>query len=198
MAEQRKRRLTRDDIMSMAEYAKVRHSRRSEVVAQKQNRRVEVGPFATLYFESYATMWLQVHEMLRIEKGGDAQIADELAAYNPLIPKGDELVATLMFEIDDPVRRARELGRIAGVEKTVTLAFGGETVRAVPETDIERTKEDGKTSSVHFLHFPFTPAQIAKFRAANTQVIAGIAHPAYGHMSVLPEATRAALAADFD
>ena len=73
----------------------------SRIAAIKQNRRVEVGPFATFYFENYDTMWHQVHEMLHIERGGEAQIADELEAYNPLIPQGDELIATVMFEIED-------------------------------------------------------------------------------------------------
>ena len=91
--------LTRDDIMDMAQYAKVRKQRRAQMTEKKKNRRLHCGPHATFYFESFDTMWHQVHEMLFIEKGSEEQIEDELRAYNPLIPKGRELVATLMFEI---------------------------------------------------------------------------------------------------
>jgi hypothetical protein len=192
------RAITRADILPMADYAKVRKERRAALVLEKRQRRVEVGPFATFHFESYATMWLQVHEMLYIEKGGEAQIADELAAYNPLIPQGGELVATFMIEIEDAARRARELAKLGGIEQSVSLSFAGHNIRAVPEDDIERTKADGKTSSVHFLHFPFSAAAITAFRAPGTQVMLGVAHPNYGHIAVLPEATRALLAQDFD
>jgi hypothetical protein len=198
MTQQNKRAIAATDILPMAEYAKVRKVRRAAAVAEKRLRRVEVGPYATFHFECYATMWLQVHEMLFIEKGGAAQIPDELAAYNPLIPDGCELVATLMFEIEDADRRARELAKLGGVETTIALSFAGETVRAVPESEVERTTDTGKTSSVHFLHFPFTVEQIAKFRVPHTQVMLGLGHPNYGHIAVLPETTRQALAADFD
>jgi hypothetical protein len=195
---QSKRRITTADIMPMAEYEKVRAERRARAVAEKRNRRIAVGPFATLIFENYDTIWYQIHEMLRIEKGGEAQIADELSAYGPLIPNGRELVVTLMFEIDDPARRARELANLAGIEETIAIEVGGEAVTARPEHDVERTREDGKTSAVHFLHFPFTPAAIEKFRAAGAKVVLAIHHPAYSHMTVLPEATRQDLARDFD
>jgi hypothetical protein len=102
-----------------------------------------------------------------------------------------------MFEIDDPVRRQTMLGRMGGVERTAFIEFAGESVAGEPEGDLERTTEEGKTSSVHFLHFRFTPAQIAKFRTPGTQVLAGFRHPAYGHLAVMPEAVRAALAQDF-
>jgi len=193
-----KREITRDDIMPMADYAAVRAERRKQVTALKKNRRLDVGPHATFYFESYETMWHQIHEMLFIEKGGEAQIADELAAYNPLIPKGGELVATVMFEIPDPVRRARILAELGGVEETAFLRVGGETVAGVPEADVDRTSAAGKASSVQFIHFPFTAAQIEKFRAPGADVVVGFSHPAYGHMAVMPEAVRAALAGDFD
>lgn len=195
-----KRAITRADIMPMAEYAKVRAERRRAINARKQNRRVSVGPFATFIFETFDTMLHQVHEMLFVEKGGEEQIQGELDAYNPLVPNGSELVATLMFEIDEPQRRARELKRLGGVEETVSLQFADETVRAVPtEDDQQRTDpETGKTSSVHFLHFRFTPAQIAKFRAPGTRVILAIEHPNYAHMAQLPEAVRTELGGDFE
>jgi hypothetical protein len=191
-----KRQITKADILPMAEYGRERAALRQNVVAVKRRRRVEVGPVATFYFENYQTMWHQVHEMLFIEKGGDAQIEDELRAYNPLIPNGSELVATVMFEIDDPVRRARTLLKLGGIERSMFLQIGAEKVRGLPEGDVERTKADGKTSSVHFAHFPLTPAQKAVFRTAGAQVVLGFDHPEYGHMTVLPEATRAALAED--
>jgi hypothetical protein len=141
----------------------------------------------------------QVHEMLFVEKGGEAQIAGELEAYNPLIPKGRELVATVLIEIDEPARRARELRKLGGIETAIALQFGGETVNGVPAEDQERTDpETGKTSSVHFIHFPFTEPQIAKFRAHGAKVVLAIEHPNYGHMAQLPEAVRAELAADFE
>jgi hypothetical protein len=113
--------ITRDDILAPEAYAAERAERRREINEIKRFRRLEVGPYATFYFENFDTMLHQVHEMLHIEKGGDAQIVDELAAYNPLVPTGRELVATLMFEIADPERRDRELRRLTFVEKTITL-----------------------------------------------------------------------------
>jgi len=164
----------------------------------KKTRRLAVGPDAMFSFECYETMWHQIHEMLYIEKGGEDQIADELAAYNPLVPKGDNLVATLMFEIDDADRRARVLARLGGVENTVTLSVDGETIRAVPEGDVERSTAAGRTSSVHFLRFPFTRPQIEKFARPGADVTLGVGHENYGHMARLPEAVRAALAGDFN
>jgi Protein of unknown function (DUF3501) len=193
-----KREITREDLMPPAEYAKVRAARRQAVVARKQNRRLEVGPVATFHFEDYDSMWLQVQEMLYIEKGGEAQIADELSAYNPLIPNGRELVATVLFEIDDPIRRKTLLARLGGIEDTAFIRMGEETIKGVSEADIDRTSADGKASAVQFIHFPFTPAQISKFRAPGAQVIVGFTHQAYGHMVVMPESGRAALADDFD
>ena len=159
-----KRKITRDDLLAMGEFGAIRKQRRAEMSAIKRQRRGEGGPAATLYFESYDTMWWQIHEMLWIEKGGEAQIDGELSAYNPLIPKGTELVATLMFEIDDPNRRAMFLAGLGGVEETVTMSFNGETVTAVPEDDVDRTTGNGKASAIQFLHFPFTVGQIAKLR----------------------------------
>ena len=152
----------------------------------------------TFYFESYETMWLQVHEMVFIEKGGPEQVPDEIAAYNPLIPKGAELVATFMIEIDDPVRRATVLATLGGIENTAFIAIGGDRIFARAEADQDRTREDGKASSVQFVHFDFSPAQIAAFRAPGAEVVLGFAHPRYGHMTVLPENVRAELASDFD
>ena len=190
--------LTRDDIMDMPPYGAIRMERRREIVADKKNRRVHIGPHATFYFENYWTMWLQVHEMLYIEKGGEAQIPDELNAYNPLIPKGRELIATVMFEIDDPAKRAAVLGELGGVEETFFLSIDGAEVTATAETDVDRTSAEGKASSVQFVHFHLTDDQAAKLKGGAGEVILGIKHPAYSHMTILPPATRAALAGDLD
>lgn len=189
--------ITRADLLPMAVYEKERKERRAKMAALKANRRVEVGPFATFYFESFDTMLHQVHEMLAIEKGGDAQVQDELAAYNPLVPKGRDLMATVMFEIEDPARRARELARLGGVEDQMFMVAAGQRSQGRQIGDEERTRADGKTSSVHFLRFIFTPEQIAAFKKAGAEVTIEIAHPNYGHMARLPEAVRAALAGDF-
>jgi hypothetical protein len=198
MAGRNHREITRADILPLAEYGKRRAEYRNRVLAVKRHRRVEVGPVATFYFECYETMWQQIHEMLWIEKGGEEQIEDELRAYNPLIPKGRELVATVMFEIDDPVRRKTFLSRLGGIEETAFLRFDGETVKGMPEADVDRTTADGKASSVQFIHFPFTAEQIAKFRKPGTEVVLGFSHANYGHMAMLPDAVRQALAGDFD
>ncbi len=191
-------RITRDDILSMEDFARIRDARRAEIIAVKARRRVPVGPDITFYFENYDTMWWQVHEMLRSEKGGEAQIDDELAAYNPLIPKGDELVATMMIEIDNPERRARALAGLGGIERAVAFRIDDQTIPAEPEHDVERTTSEGRTSSVHFLHFRFTAAQIEAFRSGKVPVILEISHPGYAHMAVLPDEVRAELAGDFD
>jgi len=190
--------IAREDIMDIEVYGRERPERRKRLTEVKRNRRLEVGPFATFYFESFETMLHQIHEMLYIEKGGEEQIADELAAYNPLIPNGSELVATVMFEIDDPVRRATALAKLGGVEETVTIRIGDQIVKGVPEADIDRTTAAGKASAVQFIHFPFTKDAIAAFREPGAQVLVGFDHPQYGHMAVMPEAVRAALAEDFD
>ena len=189
------RRITPDDLLSGQEYDSQRRALKANLLPMKKLRRVEVGPFATFYFENYATMWLQVQEMLRIEKGGAEQIPGELEAYNPLIPQGEELIATLMLEIEDEKRRNAVLLTLGGIEEAVFLEIGGETIKATPTEYDDRTTPDGKTSSVHWLRFKLTAEQIARF--TSERVIIGVAHRHYGHMAVLSEETRAALAKDF-
>ena len=193
-----KRQLTRHDILPPAEYAAMRSEQRKRITEIKRYRRVEVGLFATFYFENHETMRHQVQEMLHIERGGEAQIEDELAAYNPLIPQENELVATVMFEINDPARRASVLARLGGIENHVFLDIAGQRIRGEPDPTRENTSPEGKASSVQFLRFPFTDDQIARFKTPGAQAIAGFDHPNYGHMAVLPEPVRAALAEDFD
>jgi len=190
------RKITTADIISDAQYNARRTELRAASIAAKKNRRMEVGPYATLYFESYDTMWLQVQEMLRIEKGGAGQLAGELEAYNPLIPQGDELIATFMIEIEDADRRDRELRRLGHIEDSVFLDIGKDRIKGTPTDYEDRTTAEGKTSSVHWLRFTFTPAQAAAFRGGSEPVLIGMEHPNYGHMAVMPAATRAALALD--
>jgi hypothetical protein len=189
--------ITRADIMAMADYGRERKDRRTRLAAVKRDRRMAVGPYASFYFENYDTMWHQVHEMLYIEQGGEAQIEDELRAYNPLIPNGRELVATVMFEIPDETLRRSILSRLGGVEETIFIAVGDDHVAGRPEEDVDRTTAAGKASSVQFVHFPFSDDEIAAFKAADAQIVVGIKHPNYAHMAVMPDAVRAALAADF-
>jgi hypothetical protein len=189
------RKITSSDILSDRDYAARRKELRSEAIALKKHRRVEVGPFATFYFENYQTMWLQVQEMLRIEKGGAEQLTGELEAYNPLIPQGGELIATVMLEIEDANRRNATLLTLGGIEETVFMEIGGTRINATPTEYDDRTTADGKTSSVHWLRFKLTPELIARFR--DEPVILGVGHRNYGHMAVLSGDTRAALAQDF-
>jgi hypothetical protein len=191
------RQVTRDDLLPDAEFAKVRKERRAALLPVKRLRRVELGPVCSVYFECFETMLFQIQEMLLTERGGEAQIADELAAYNPLIPQGQELVATIMFEIDDPVRRATTLARLGGVEHDFFIQVGETKVAGVPEGDVERTREDGKASSVHFLRFPLGADQIALFRDPKTAILIGCRHESYSHLAGLSPATRAELARDF-
>jgi len=193
-----KHEITREDILDMADYGPTRPDRRRAATEMKKNRRVHIGPDATFYFESYDTMFHQIHEMLFIEGGGEGLIEDELRAYNPMIPNGRELVATLMFEIDDPERRGKFLNGLGGVEETVTISVDGEEIRAVAEEDIDRTSAEGKASSIQFLHFPFTDAQVEKFLKADAKIVLGIGHEKYGHMAAITGAVKDALAGDFD
>jgi len=192
-----KREIQKNDIMPLDVYSKRRKELRKNIVEFKKNRRVALGPYATFYFESYETMLAQIQEMLYIEKGGDEQLKDELEAYNPLIPNGTELTATLMFEIDNPVSRADFLGKIGGIEEKVFMKVSGDKIKAVPEDDVDRTSEEGKASSVQFIHFKLTDAQISKFKDF-LEVEIGIDHKDYSHTTKLNENTIKALLSDFN
>ena len=134
-----------------------------------------------------------------MEKGGEEQIEDELTSYNPLIPQGDELVFTMMFEIDDPFRRLAILRRLGGIENHVFLQVGSEKAYAVAtqDDDVERTTDDGKTSAVHFMRIKLTDSQRENFAKPETQVILGMDHENYNHIALLQPASRAELAKDF-
>ncbi len=192
-----KRKIQKSDIMPLDAYIKNRKELRKNIVNFKKNRRVPLGPYATFYFESYETMLAQVQEMLYIEKGGDEQLHDELIAYNPLIPNGKELTATLMFEIDNPISRAAFLGKVGGIEEMVFMKINGETVKAIPEEDVDRTSTEGKASSVQFIHFNFTDEQIQKFKSSDVNIELGVDHSEYSHTTKLSKENIASLSADF-
>ena len=188
--------ILKDDILPLDVYTKSRKELRKNIVKFKKDRRVALGPYATFYFESYETMLAQIQEMLYIEKGGDEQLKDELIAYNPLIPNGKELTATLMFEIDNPVTRATFLGKVGGIEDKVFIKLDEDKIKAVPEDDVDRTSLAGKASSVQFIHFKFSDEQISKFKSLS-EIEIGIDHQEYSHTTKLTKSTIKALLADF-
>lgn len=193
-----KKQISRDDILAYEDYVKVRSEKRKALLEIKKDRRVAVGPYAMFYFENFDTMVYQVQEMVYIEKGGDEQLVDELATYNPLIPQGNELVATVMFEIPNPAVRKQLLGSLGGVEETFYIEVAGTKIVGMPEVDVDRTNADGKASSVQFAHFVFDAVSVAAFKDSTASVSLGISHEAYAHATQLTGAVRAALSKDFD
>ena len=192
-----KKQVEKEDLMSADIYAERRKQIRKNLVEFKKNRRIALGPYATFYFESFETMVAQIQEMLHIEKGGDEQLKDELIAYNPLVPNGKELTATLMFEIDNPISRGAFLGKVGGIEKKIFMKINNEVVKSVPEEDVDRTSAEGKASSVQFIHFKFNDEQIDKFKLGNTNIELGIDHKEYAHTTKLTEDNVKSLSADF-
>jgi len=192
-----KRQIEKEDLLPSDVYAKSRKQIRKDLVEFKKDRRIALGPYATFYFESFETMVAQVQEMLHIEKGGDEQLKDELIAYNPLVPNGKELTATLMFEIDNPITRASFLGKVGGIEEKIFMKINDEIVKAVPEEDVDRTSAEGKASSVQFIHFKLNDDQISKFKSDSTTIELGIDHKEYTHTTKLAENSVKSLCADF-
>jgi len=192
-----KKKIEKEDLIPADIYAKNRKQIRKDLVEFKKNRRIALGPYATFYFESFETMVAQVQEMLHIEKGGDEQLKDELIAYNPLVPNGKELVATLMFEIDNPLSRGAFLGKVGGIEEKIFMKIDNEEVKAIPENDVDRTSAEGKASSVQFIHFKFSDDQINKFKSSNTSIELGIDHKEYAHTTKLTEDNIKSLSDDF-
>jgi len=192
-----KRQIEKEDLLSSDVYAKSRKQIRKDLVGFKKDRRVALGPYATFYFESFETMVAQVQEMLHIEKGGDEQLKDELIAYNPLVPNGKELTATLMFEIDNPITRASFLGKVGGIEEKIFMKINNEIVKAVPEDDVDRTSAEGKASSVQFIHFKLNDDQISKFKSDSATIELGIDHKEYTHTTKLSENSIKSLCDDF-
>ena len=192
-----KRQIEKEDLLPSNVYVKSRKQIRKDLVEFKKDRRIALGPYATFYFESFETMVAQVQEMLHIEKGGDEQLKDELIAYNPLVPNGKELTATLMFEIDNPISRAAFLGKVGGIEEKIFIKINDEVVKAVPEEDVDRTSAEGKASSVQFIHFKLNDDQIYKFKSDGAIIELGIDHKEYIHTTRLAESSVKSLCADF-
>ncbi|MES2252994.1 MAG: DUF3501 family protein [Pseudomonadota bacterium] len=196
-----KRTLNADDILPNDIFCAQRSDFLEKLMNIKKDRRIPVGPDATFYFENHLTLWWQIQEMLRVEKGGAEQLADELAAYSPLLPQlfpdgSMELVATFMIEIDDLERRFHVLSSLGNVEQRIWLHIGDTKVQAIPETDIDRTDENGKTSAVHFVRFLLTPKLIKNFHHEDQHIILEITHPAYRHKALLIEKQRKAIKED--
>ena len=191
-------RIERDSLLTLEAYAKQRKEFRGKVIAHKKNRTIHIGEHATLLFEDELTVRYQIQEMLRIEKTfEEAGIRDELEAYNPLIPDGANLKATMMIEYEDPTVRSRELAKLKGIEDAVYVQVDGHAkVYAIADEDLAR-ENDEKTSSVHFLRFEFAPEMIAAFKGG-AAVAMGIDHAQYRARvdEIAPEA-QAALAKDF-
>ena len=186
------------DVINIDKYIKERPKIKKEISEIKKFRRIPVGPYATFYFECYDTMIYQVQEMLYIERGGIEQMKDELKAYNPLVPKGKELVATLMFEIDNELKRKEFLNSVGGIEEETFIQIGEHKIMSRPEQDTDRTSEDGKASSVHFLHFDFTEDLIKEFVKDQSTVFLGFNHKNYKHFSELSLEVKSELEKDFD
>jgi hypothetical protein len=189
------RSITAEDILPIDRYEAIRADKKQEAIERKKLTRISVGPYATVLFETWDSMWLQIQEMLRIEKGGDAQLVDELAAYDPMVPKGAELTATVLFEIGDAGRRDAFLRTIGGIEGHISIHVGGHVIPARPEGDTERTRErDNKASAVHFFHFDFPADAIAAWKGGEGAAMLVFDHPNYGHAAMIPPASREYLA----
>jgi len=191
--------LTRENLLSLEQYAEQRDAIRKDVMAHKKKRRVPIGEHLALYFEDEKTMRYQVQEMLRIEKLFEAdEINDELGAYNPLIPDGTNWKATVMIEYSDEAERRRRLADLKGIENTLHIQVEGfEPVYAIVNEDMERSTAD-KTSAVHFARFEFTPEMIEAMKNG-AGIIAGVRHDAYpeGPVEITGE-VRESLLSDFD
>ena len=188
--------LTRADLLTLEAYARERPAFREQVLAHKKRRTLHLGDHLTLLFEDRRTVHYQIQEMLRIERIFEAAgIQDELDAYNPLIPDGSNLKATLLVEYEDEQQRRRELQRLRGLEDHIELQVGAESVTAIADEDMERSNDD-KTSAVHFLRFELTPAMIAGWKHG-AEIIVRSTHPADAVATTLSPEQRHTLAADF-
>ena len=192
------RKIKLENIISNEAYGKIRSTKRREMIELKKYRRLDIGPVVSLYFESRDTMLYQIQEMAYVEKITKEELNDELLSYNPLVPNGMELTATMMIEIDDPLRRKNFLSRLGGIEEKVKVLVGNEEIYADSEKDIDRTTSAGKTSAVHFLHFRFTANLVEAFKNKNNLIQIGIDHDAYGHLSIISDKIREELGKEFN
>jgi len=188
--------LKREELFSLEQYAEQRAAFRDRVMAHKKNRRINIGPHLTLYFEDHLTIQYQVQEMLRIEKIFEADaIQEELDTYNPLIPDGSNLKATAMFEFEDVELRRKRLGELVGVENHIWLQVDGhEKTFAIANEDLERST-DKKTSAVHFLRFELTN-KMKNALQSGAELRMGVDHDLYHHDTVLESATKKSLIND--
>lgn len=189
--------LTREDLLSLEQYAQQRDEFRNKVMIHKKNRRVALGPHLNLYFEDRLIMQYQIQEMLRVEKIFEPQgIQEELDAYNPLIPDGNNWKATMMLEYDDPEQRKKELQQLVGIEDTVWVQVDGhERVFAIADEDLERSNQE-KTSSVHFLRFELSEAMCADLKKG-VALKMGVEHNHFSHpMATVNEQVRDSLVQD--
>ena len=190
--------IEKSDILSRDEYKIKRKSLREKMVLRKKFRRVDIGPYVTVYFENKDTIIHQINEMVYIEDGGEQQIDDEILAYKSLVPDGRELVATVMVEIDSPLKRAEVLSKMGGFEQTFSINIGNLSVKGKAELDVDRTTSDGKASSVQFVHFNFNNEEIKKFKDSNLKIALSINHEAYAHSTYLQSDTQHELGLDFN
>lgn len=188
--------LTRDDLWSLEQYAEQRPDFRNQVIAHKKNRQVHLGKHATLYFEDAITMKYQVQEMLRVERIFEpAEIEEELAAYNPLIPDGSNWKATFMIEYGDAEERRIALTKMSGIEHKVWVQVGdGAKVYATANEDLQRSNEE-KAAAVHFMRFELSANDIAGARAGSG-IRMGIDHDALPYAVDVPASAAASLAQD--
>ncbi|MEX2524061.1 MAG: DUF3501 family protein [Gammaproteobacteria bacterium] len=192
--------LSRDDLYTLEAYAEKRKEFRTRVMEHKKNRRLAIGPNATLYFEDRLTIQYQIQEMLRIEKVFEAEgIEDELQAYNPLVPDGSNWKATFMLEFEDADERRRQLSKLVGIESCVWMKVdGNKLITPIYNEDLERSTED-KTSSVHFMRFELTPEDVKALKEENADISAGISHELYNYtVSPVPAEIRNSLVEDLD
>jgi hypothetical protein len=190
--------LKRSDLYSLENYAVIRDDFRAEVMAHKKLRHLQLGENLRLLFEDRMTMQYQVQEMLRIEKIFDAEgIEDELGAYNPLIPDGQNLKVVMMIEFSDVEERKGALAKLIGIERKTWLEVAGfDKVFPISNEDLER-ETDEKTSSVHFMRFEFTPEMISALKGG-AEMKAGVDHAEYQYEMVVDERVRQSLVGDFD
>jgi len=185
------------DIASRDEYSKNRKNLRQKMVASKRNRRLDIGPNVTIYFENRKTIIHQINEMVFIENGGGEQIKEEIEAYKSLVPSGNNLVATLMVEVDNPIKRASLLSKLGGFEQQLFIKIGEVQIQGEAELDVDRTTADGKASSVQFVHFNFSDEEKKIFKNANAKVEIGISHKHYQHSTTMSDLTLKELNEDF-
>ena len=189
--------IEKSDILPRDEYKIKRKSLREKIVLRKKFRRIDVGPYVTMYFENKDTIIHQINEMVYIEDGGEEQINDEILAYKSLVPDGRELVATVMVEIDNPIKRADFLSKMGGFEEQISIRILDKVIKGKAELDADRTTADGKASSVQFVHFEFEEKEVEHIKSNVENISISINHENYKHATMLNIDTVEELIKDF-